>query len=485
MKTLLSITTQRHLALLEILYYNKEWLPIKHLSEQLNCSESIIRRDIELTNVHYKPFKIVNNKKRGIILDIPAQMTIEYIYEIILATSTEFALVEALFFQPKMTAQALSEELFISQSTLARMIARCNKYLRSWHIHLSTAPYEIVGNELQIRNFFTHFFKEKYSLTDAPINIELIESLHQLLITKTKSLGIKLTYSEIELITFMLLTIAPRVKSGNLINFPTNAVKEHPWLELFLLDETFNRLFKQEFQMNWDVLMVEQVFYPFLNDTFFFSLQDFNSATTRSLAMQNRLSEISNLLTMLSSELAIPLSNKDKLLMTLYNYHFFFIGNNHLLFDKNKQFVWTVSEEYPKTMTRLRKTLLEFKFFPEFEWSETSLNETIYLLVTNWQAFLPYIHQQLPIISVLISCTFELPHAHFLKELLNLRITNNLEITISTAQTIPEHLAALINYDLVLTNTDKLEHQHSQVLCINPLPNFRDWQNIQTALINC
>ena len=63
MKVLLNITTQRHLALLEMLYYNKKWFPLKEVSTTLNCSESIIRKDVEQINIHFAPFKIMHRSE--------------------------------------------------------------------------------------------------------------------------------------------------------------------------------------------------------------------------------------------------------------------------------------------------------------------------------------------------------------------------------------------------------------------------------------
>ena len=484
MKVLLNITTQRHLALLEMLYYNKKWFPLKEVSTTLNCSESIIRKDVEQINIHFAPFKIMHRSKTGIMLDIPAEMTVEYIYQTILTTSLEFTLLETLFFNPKMNVSMLAETLFISQSTLARTITRCNKTLRSWHIHISSAPHSIVGDELQIRSFFTHFFQEKYSLVNSPLSPEITSGFQHLLLTQLEPLGIKLKFSEIELLTFMFLTICTRVKFGMLLSFPNDDVKNHPWIDLFLSDKTFSLLFKKEFKRSWNAVIIEQIFYPFLKDTFFFSITELDLAADLSKDIQQRLDRIKSLINSLSTKIATPIPNKKALVLILYNYHLFFIGNNHVLFDKRKNYVLTLSEEYPQIVSVMKQTLLDFQFHDNFEWSEATLNEAIYLLTTNWENFITSIHKKLPFISILISCTFEHQHAQLLEQLLDLRVTNNTKITISQAQTIPEHLEELDDYDLVLINTDKIKSNHPHLLCINPLPIFRDWLKVRNSLIS-
>lgn len=484
MKVLLNITTQRHLGLLEMLYYNKKWFTLKEVSTALNFSESIIRKDIEQINIHFAPLKIMHRSKTGIMLDIPAEMTIEYIYQVILTTSLEFTLLETLFFNPKMNASVLAEQLFVSQSTLARTITRCNKTLRSWHIHISSAPHSIVGEELQIRSFFTHFFQEKYSLIKSPLSPELTTGFQKLLLNKLEPLGVKLKFSEIELLTFMFLTICTRVKFGMLLAFPTNDVKNHPWVTRFLADQSFSLLFQKEFKFPWNEVVIEQIFYPFLKDTFFFSATELDLAADLSQDVQQRLDKIKHLIDSISTKIETPIPNKKALSLVLYNYHLFFIGNNHVLFDKRKNYVLTLAEEYPQVVSLMKQTLLDFQFHDSFEWSEATLNEAIYLLTTNWENFITSIHKKLPLISILISCTFEQQHAQLLEQLLDLRVTNNTRITISQAQTMSEHLAELDDYDLVLSNTDKINSDHPHLLCINPLPIFRDWLKVRNSLIS-
>lgn len=94
---------------------------------------------------------------------IPTNYSRTLIYSYILSDSLEFKLLETVFFLESFSTESLAEKLFISASTLRRLIKTMNKKLVKYNFYISSSPYKLIGSETAIRNFIIHLFFEKYS----------------------------------------------------------------------------------------------------------------------------------------------------------------------------------------------------------------------------------------------------------------------------------------------------------------------------------
>ncbi|SQF20699.1 trans-acting positive regulator [Streptococcus pyogenes] len=66
-----------------------------------------------------------------------------------------------------MSLGELANELFVSLSTLKRLIEKVNIYLKNeFDIKIITNPIQVVGEESQIRLFYIKYFSEAYSMSE-------------------------------------------------------------------------------------------------------------------------------------------------------------------------------------------------------------------------------------------------------------------------------------------------------------------------------
>lgn len=115
---------------------------------------------------------------------------LQEVYQRALRESQSLQLLSALFFNEFDSLEELAEALFISLSTLKRLITKTNSYLKKeFDIMISTRPVMVVGDERQIRLFYLKYFSEAYTISEWPfaevINQNNLERLIELLVRQT------------------------------------------------------------------------------------------------------------------------------------------------------------------------------------------------------------------------------------------------------------------------------------------------------------
>lgn len=97
MKNILSKSQFRQLQVIELLYSNQATSIIK-LSKKINTSEKTLRQDIQELNILLAPSRIDISSISGLSLQLDTKMSIESIYSLFLFKSTEFLIIEHVFF---------------------------------------------------------------------------------------------------------------------------------------------------------------------------------------------------------------------------------------------------------------------------------------------------------------------------------------------------------------------------------------------------
>lgn len=115
-------------------------------------------------------------------MELPAHIGIDVFQRSIFKTSPAFQLLELIFLNERYTSSELEELLFISASSLSRLVTQTKNVLAQYQLSLNTNPFKVTGDEALIRRFYSMFFKERCSVTEWPfhdLNRQLIyNSLH-------------------------------------------------------------------------------------------------------------------------------------------------------------------------------------------------------------------------------------------------------------------------------------------------------------------
>ncbi|WP_373821307.1 helix-turn-helix domain-containing protein [Jeotgalibaca porci] len=111
----------------------------------------------------------------GLTLQLPSNIGLDYFKRRLYDQSVGFDLLELIFFDETLTHKEISEKLFISVSSVKRLITKVRAALILYGIDLRTKPFEIVGDERLIRNFYTMYFQERYNVSEWPFSTAYYE----------------------------------------------------------------------------------------------------------------------------------------------------------------------------------------------------------------------------------------------------------------------------------------------------------------------
>ena len=148
----------------------------------LDVSLNTLNQWISDINSLISPSYIIK-EQQDISLHFSKQESFNSSIAAIAKSSLEYLLLEEIFFRKYFSYLELADVLFVSESTLRRLIIELNKKLFYFDISIQSRPLRIIGNEKNIRIIFITIFKEKYGVSAPPFNeedIKIIEHFYQL-----------------------------------------------------------------------------------------------------------------------------------------------------------------------------------------------------------------------------------------------------------------------------------------------------------------
>ncbi|MFV0528319.1 MAG: helix-turn-helix domain-containing protein [Lachnospiraceae bacterium] len=168
MRRLLDPYSQRIIKITEILIQKDSWMTAKALAERLEVSERTILYDIESLKQRWgNHLDVQTSMHQGFRIITQSIYAIQQVISDILSDSVAIRWIESIFFHPYSSTDFFSKELFVSPSTLSRLLPKINLRLRQFgiKIHNDRSKYYIHSeNEIYVRRFFSFFLIKMHGL---------------------------------------------------------------------------------------------------------------------------------------------------------------------------------------------------------------------------------------------------------------------------------------------------------------------------------
>lgn len=164
MRALLDSSTQRLIRLLEALSNQEDWMTACELSSIIGASERTIAEDVDTLNKrwgHYLDIEI--SAKKGIRIRNQNTSVLWRILVDLFNDSTALRFLKEILLYPNHGTDFYEDRLFVSRSTLTRLLPKINKYLskRGISIVRRNNSYRLMAEDEQhLRDFFTAFLIE-------------------------------------------------------------------------------------------------------------------------------------------------------------------------------------------------------------------------------------------------------------------------------------------------------------------------------------
>ncbi|MEI5994368.1 helix-turn-helix domain-containing protein [Candidatus Enterococcus mansonii] len=470
MRNILSVPLQRRLKLVDYLFvYQAKRL--NHIQEDLNYNTVTLLKDISDINEMIHPCKIIKTPNYEYILFFPNNTNIEYIYSCFLKNCLEFSLLHKLITRSFDSLESLSTELFISKSTLRRLIRRVNSHLRSdYNFEIDTSAVMFVGDEGSIITFNTYFLKEYYLTSKQILRQDQLEILGDLF--KTFSLSphtVPLNLLDIDKFNFYVYSTLLRFKQihqfdvvdQELLFFPEFSHLKIPFKRAFNVNLTHDLIFRIESIIN--------------NNDFMLSYNDLIASTKLDKNKFKTLKKLNTLIDYLCDTLKIKCTNYDNLLLTLYNFTTLTYGTEYVLFSRYKFFLNSMTDYYPSFFNSIKDDVREILSYTHLEKS----HEFVYYLLLNWSELQNALYKFNPKMSVGIYFYTDIYHNHWMEQFLKEHFSEKLSITILYEKQTSITQQNFKTYDLLLTDQPLLEGSHKNILCCSVFPTKEQLSNIQ------
>ena len=469
MRKILSTHDLRVLHIVEYLHLHEQ-PSVSEICRFFNITSKTLRTDINFINEYCMPLHITTHNFDGIFLDIPQNYTVEYLYETILSNSTEFKIIETVFFDETHTVDSLAEKLYLSTSTVRRLIKRINKALVSEDFSISLTPLKIVGNETNICNFIIYYISEKYTGRKKPFSRIQLNVLDKMFISATKSNGHTVNFPQIEKLRIWIMVIIIRLQNGNHTDVYT------PFSEDVDLSALENPLFKNLFKLTFKVELTDEVifrlFYPFINENFAVNQQTLTSMVQKKPEVAEKVTALRTLLDNIALKMNIPQPNQNEVLLNLYNISIFQYGKPYILYNRYQYFVDSIEKDYPEFIAVFKEELSKSNLG---ELETHTINSFAYTIFTNWQNLMLELEKLAPKMSVGLFFNTDVEHMRMLKDKITYLFNNNLESTIIMDLSLKSFTKHAQKYDIVLTNITGLHVNNVPVFCVPVFPTTKDW----------
>ncbi|MGE7367414.1 helix-turn-helix domain-containing protein [Desemzia incerta] len=487
MRDILEKYQQRWLTILETLYFTDEWTTISSLSKALNCSERTIKQDIvslrQLVSIDY-----LHTSQKGVCLSLPSDTNIETIFRTLLKESTNFKLLELLFHNENKTLKQIAELLYVSPATLTRMIKKINLSLNRFSLHIQINPCQIIGPEFNIRALYINYFMELYTHEEWPYPTIDQKFFENFIIIAATFVHFKLNFSDFARVKHWTAVSLIRAQHGHYDEIKENRLTDYiPDVSKFRL---ILKPLETKMNISFQPQFIEQVFSIFLNNDFLFSYNDLMEKAAKNPKTNKSLNSLSVLLETLSKKTAIPIPNKEHLLLDMYNISNLAARRDKetpkvasIIFDQKEFFIRSLEKNIPDFVELARKQLEWYQKKTDVIFSHEAINELIYTLVIHWEHLLIELNQQRKKAKLLIVSIYDLEHARMIRDIIDIHYPNDVVSEIYLEPRLSLKQLKKLDYNILITTVPFDSLPNKKVICIPILPTKRELKELKEAIL--
>lgn len=473
MRSILSKQSQRQLRILEFLYYNDS-TSLAHLSNISNVSIQTIQEDIHKINEFISPLHIESYSQYECRLIHQYEIAIDYIYSCILSNSIEFRFLEKVFFQHYDRLEEYADSLFISLSTLKRILSKINIQTKKYGFYIATNPTRIVGDEGLIRNMFVNFFREKYLVRDYNFSAIQNKVFEQLLMSYIEPRENFKNYPDIEHTRITLYVSIIRQQNGYFYDSELIDKIKDRYNYKILDNSLFKQAVKSVFQIELTRESVVDLAYSVVSENFALDYAELIEFSEKNPILTKETEDIKLLVTNISNAINHFLTPEefDLLILDLMNSRLSTIGETYLLYNHKHNFLVNLKKDYPLVYYFLHQHIIINDCFSHYEQHE--VENLIYVLLTHWNSLLYFIQFSFPTFKIGMFMDSDEEHIQFLVNILSKNHYSKYTFESINYLTHQDGVKKFSNYDLILTNISLPDIKEHRIVSVDLYPSKKE-----------
>lgn len=484
MRVLLSKRQQRQLNIIEILNESESWIHISTIAKAVKSSTRVILDDVrELKGLN--DIFTLETSIDGIRISFLKNRSVQNYYSHILKNSPSFQILEYIFFNDSCTASQVAEALFLSVSTVRRLVAEINKGLFTrYKIQIELSPCHLVGDETEIRYFFSQYFSERMTCYDWPFDFNQ-RFLTDFIKFFADIINIKLDYPRVNFCKIVTAVNIVRLRFGYKLNIQTQS--RHIYEQLTTQKNSKNIIseFEKEFNLTFEYDTLVDLFITFYKDDFIYSHEDFLETIKTSPYMKLSYVTLEEGLDKIADTFDLDMPNKGNLIVDVHNAEHLRniqINSSFLIHDYKKEFVKNMYEKYPRISSEFYQMVINYRSALNRPHDNAMIIQLIYTLFTHWQGLRGQIQNKQLSVHIVTISAFDQYHAMYLRDSLQ-NIFGGL-ITVEAYEGLdiePKTLASL-ECDFLVGNVNIPTELPYPYILINASPNNRNIRELYNMI---
>lgn len=476
MKAIFSSRTRRQLELLELLA-DADWVTFPRASKILNVPVKTLKSDIIELEALLTPTTIETSKKYGLRLATNLDFCISSIYQKFLKNSIEFQLIEKIFLHNFSTIIDLADDLYISISTIKRIVQRVNQQLQLEGFTINLKKTQLIGNPHSICNFMHCYFQERYGVAEKLLTAAQLASLDQvgLQIVKQALPGRKsyrMYFSVLNRLRLYTYTVINLLKYNN-----ENQFYDVPKKVFSILEDTHacNEFFAQ-FQLSLTPKTLNTFFFLFFSNDYVDSLESAKKLIKSDHQERLKYQKIIHLIREIERRMDCECHNFEAIFLQLYNLDCMIHGRTYILYDRNKEFFLGVKNLYGHLPTEIIHSLQAI--FYSNPYKEYMVYESISMLFTYWPDLLDRLEASTPTLNACLLFDISMEYMQMLSERITYYLRGRFSCTPIRVTTLADVEKSLSDYDCVITNIPEIQTDTVPIVMIPLIPDAQSFDKL-------
>jgi hypothetical protein len=469
MKGLLTSTERRRVQIINRLSLTTQWKPLDELALECDCSIKTLNQDFAFFKNNWENyFTVILDKKKGVRLQHTNVSKLDVVYSDILRSSQNFQFFEKLFFTPGKNAAYWANELYISESSLYRMVGLMNKEMSRSGVQINRQPFEAVGAEERwVRLQYGNYFMQAYG-------------------------GIEWVFPDIDADMLVKVIHTVNEKAGYILNDEkmlrliwTFAVSLERGKQGFLLEDKYRHLPDDEAEtllLSMEDLVQAGVDYPLpdkwhkgIARTLFHNRYAYDNEGERE-RIHNYLK---NFVLMGSKTNHVPVSEEDVEhlafeMSLLYTQYKSFPYVRYQMFNNYHHQAQVIQHLYPHFSNTFQKDLMQIERKTNFPWFSEYFDIILAMLFSDWSNLAITLEAAKPKVRMLFISTLGERHAKMMRDVVNIRYGEEVcaEIRKKSMVGFDERSHETFeDYDVIVSNTWYVGLPQDKLFVIDAVPN--------------
>lgn len=485
MQSLLTKQEQRRYDFMNILSDTNHWIILPDIAKQLNCSSRILKDDIQYLNKHFDDFTI-QTSTRGVRIEYSTNRGFKTFCQKMLEYSNAYTVLEMIFLHSNQTVQDLADKLFMSTSTLYRLIDQINSTLKkSNQFYIETNPCQIVGDEKEIRYFFYLYFFEKYSHFNFPLGDFNYEAIDSFLKALLEASPIYIDFSFYNVTKIVTIVNLIRYKDKHYIEVDKSALSKPRLADNFDEYSVLFKPFEDQLHMDINSDFIAQVFTPYIQEGMSDTYEEFVEKTKKNPIFGDNVNFLRGLLDYIAQKNYLQLENREEVVFGMFN-SLHLEGqdpqSDYILYNRNQRFTKDIAQEFPYFYKDLYYWLKSFREKLEMPMTEEGIAFYIYNIFATWKNLVPQLRRKIAKIRTLVISDRHKAHAEMIKGFIEYEFSEQITVDFFIEKDLNQTVLEALDYDLIVTTFPVADLEKNRYVYIPNVPKYTDYEKIQRQI---